>query len=51
MIMDVIAEFVGGRQNLAREDIDAWRHDLRTRAEDDDYLFSVNRYCFLAEAT
>jgi arsenite methyltransferase len=49
MIMDVIAEFVSGRQNLTPEDIDGWRQDLRARAEDDDYLFSVNRYCFLAE--
>jgi SAM-dependent methyltransferase len=51
MIMDVMAEFVSGRQNLTREDIDGWRQDLRSRGEDDDYLFSINRYCFLAEAT
>jgi hypothetical protein len=51
MIMDVIAEFVSGRQNLNREDIDSWLHDLRSRSEDDDYLFSVNRYCLLAKAT
>ena len=51
MIMDVIAEFVSGRQNLCREDIDSWLQDLRSRSEDDGYLFSVNRYCFLAETT
>ena len=50
MIMDVIADFVTGRQNLTPEDIDGWRDDLRSRGEDDDYLFSVNRYCFLATA-
>jgi hypothetical protein len=51
MIMNVIAEFVSGRQNLNREDIDGWLQDLRSRNEDDDDLFSVNRYCVLAEAT
>ena len=51
MIMDVMAELVSGRQNLTRADIDGWRQDLRSRGEDDDYLFSINRYCFLAEAT
>jgi hypothetical protein len=39
MITDIIADFVTGRQNLTPEDIDGWRQDLRSRGEDDDYLF------------
>jgi arsenite methyltransferase len=50
MIMDTITQFVTGRQGLSREDVDGWREDLRSRGEEDAYLFSVNRYCFLADA-
>ncbi len=28
----------------------AWMADLRERGAEDEYLFSVNRYCFLAVA-
>jgi arsenite methyltransferase len=48
--MEMIARFVSGRQGLTDEDVDAWMADLRERAAEDDYLFSVNRYCFLAVA-
>jgi arsenite methyltransferase len=51
MTMDTIARFVTGRQGLSRADVDAWQADLRSRGEEDAYLFSVNRYCFLAAAT
>ena len=27
-----------------------WLADLRGRGEEDEYLFSVNRYCFVAVA-
>jgi arsenite methyltransferase len=47
---ETIARFVAGRQGLTEADVDAWRADLRQRGADDDYLFSVNRYCFLAVA-
>jgi SAM-dependent methyltransferase len=49
-IMETIAQFVQGRQGLTRADADRWMADLRERGEEDDYLFSVNRYCFLAVA-
>jgi hypothetical protein len=50
MTMETIARFVTGRRGLSAEDVDGWRDDLRSRGEEDAYLFSVNRYCFLAEA-
>jgi len=48
---EAVSSDLGREGNLNREDIDSWLQDLRSRREDDDYLFSVNRYCFLAEAT
>jgi ubiquinone/menaquinone biosynthesis C-methylase UbiE len=50
MILDTITQFVTGRQGLSREDVDGWRADLRSRGDEDAYLFSINRYCFLADA-
>lgn len=50
LIMETIARFVAGRQGVTRADVDAWMADLRERGAEDDYLFSVNRYCFLAVA-
>src|SRR4051794_527163 len=50
MTIETIARFVTGRQGLSAEDVDGWRDDLRSRGEEDAYLFSVNRYCSLAEA-
>ncbi|HZG91606.1 MAG TPA: methyltransferase domain-containing protein [Pseudonocardia sp.] len=50
MTMETIARFVVGRQGLTAADADGWLDDLRTRGAQDDYLFSVNRYCFLALA-
>jgi hypothetical protein len=46
--MEVIGRFVVGRQGVTQDDVDAWYADLRERGAEDDYLFSVNRYCFLA---
>jgi arsenite methyltransferase len=48
--MQTIGRFVAGRQGLTEADVDAWIADLRERGAEDDYLFSVNRYCFLAVA-
>ena len=50
LTMETIARFVAGRQNLTAADVDAWMADLQERGAEDDYLFSVNRYCFLAVA-
>jgi hypothetical protein len=46
--MITIARYAVGRQGITREDTEAWVADLRARGAEDDYLFSVNRYCFLA---
>ena len=43
-----IARFVVGRHGLTRADSDAWLADLRERGAEDDYLFSLSRYCFCA---
>ena len=50
-VMDLIAEFVTGRQGLTAADAEAWLADLRARDDEGDYLFSLNRYVFLATAT
>ena len=50
LTMETISGFVRGRQGLTEADVDAWMADLRQRGAEDDYLFSVNRYCFLAVA-
>jgi arsenite methyltransferase len=50
-VMELIAEFVTGRQGLTAADAAAWLADLRARADEGDYLFSLNRYVFLATAT
>jgi arsenite methyltransferase len=49
--MLTIARFVVGRHGLTQDDADAWLADLRERAAEDDYLFSINRYCFTATTT
>jgi ubiquinone/menaquinone biosynthesis C-methylase UbiE len=46
--MEMIARFVTGRQGLTESDVEAWMADLRQRGAEDNYLFSVNRYCFVA---
>jgi ubiquinone/menaquinone biosynthesis C-methylase UbiE len=48
LTMETIARFVVGRRGLTQADADAWLADLRERGAEDDYLFSMNRYCFLA---
>jgi len=50
LTMETIARFVAGRQGLTDADVDDWLTDLRNRGAADEYLFSVNRYCFLAVA-
>lgn len=50
LTIETIARFVAGRQGLTAADVDAWVADLQERGAEDDYLFSVNRYCFLAVA-
>jgi ubiquinone/menaquinone biosynthesis C-methylase UbiE len=48
--MGTIARFVAGRQGVTQADAEAWLADLRERGAEDDYLFSLNRYVFLAVA-
>ena len=50
LTMETIARFVEGRQGVTGAEADAWIADLRERGAEDDYLFSINRYCFLAVA-
>ena len=45
-LIDLIAEFVPGRQGLSESDASAWAGDLI--ALDRDYFFSLNRYLFVA---
>lgn len=48
--MDLIARFVVGRRGLTAADAEAWLTDLRARAAEGDYFFSMNRYCVSAIA-
>ena len=50
LIMETIAQFVADRKGVTQAVVDAWMADLRERGAEDSYLFSVNRYCFLAVA-
>jgi arsenite methyltransferase len=50
LTMETIARFVVDRQGLTAADVAAWMADLRERGAEDEYLFSINRYCFLAIA-
>jgi ubiquinone/menaquinone biosynthesis C-methylase UbiE len=50
LIMETIAQFVAGRKGVTQAVVEAWMADLRERGAEDSYLFSVNRYCFLAVA-
>ncbi|MEJ2862121.1 methyltransferase domain-containing protein [Actinomycetospora flava] len=47
--IDTIGAFVTGRHGLTDDDVARWAADLRSRGTD--YLFSLNRYCFVATAT
>ncbi|MHC1560783.1 methyltransferase domain-containing protein [Actinomycetospora sp. C-140] len=48
LTIEVIGDFVTGRQGVTAEDVDRWSADLRSRGTD--YLFTLNRYCFVALA-
>ena len=45
-LIDIVADFVIGREGLAAADVDAWREDLRSM--ESSYFFSLNRYVFRA---
>jgi ubiquinone/menaquinone biosynthesis C-methylase UbiE len=49
-LMELVAEFVTGRQGLTAADVDAWRADLHARGAADEYFYSLNRYVVLATA-
>ncbi|WP_433556561.1 methyltransferase domain-containing protein [Pseudonocardia xinjiangensis] len=49
-MMQTISRFVVGRQGLTAADAEAWLADLHARSDEGDYLFSVNRYVFVATA-
>ncbi|PVY97071.1 methyltransferase domain-containing protein [Actinomycetospora cinnamomea] len=46
--IEVIGDFVTGRRGLTEHDVARWADDLHSRGTD--YLFSVNRYCFVGVA-
>jgi arsenite methyltransferase len=48
MTMQTIARFVVDRQGITAAEADGWLADLAQRGAEDDYLFSINRYCFVA---
>ena len=50
LTMETIARFVVGRQGATQAVVEDWMDDLRERGADDSYLFSINRYCFVAVA-
>jgi arsenite methyltransferase len=48
LTMETIARFVVGRQGVTQAVVEDWMTDLRGQGADDSYLFSINRYCFVA---
>jgi ubiquinone/menaquinone biosynthesis C-methylase UbiE len=47
-MLRVIRAFVTGRRGITREEAGAWADELRERAREGEYFFSLNRYLFLA---
>jgi arsenite methyltransferase len=47
-MVDLIADFVPGRQGLTEADVLAWRDDLNDLSHSGNYFFSLNRYLFRA---
>lgn len=47
-MMNVIGNFVTGRNGLSAQDIADWKTDARKMGEADAYFFSLNRYVFIA---
>jgi arsenite methyltransferase len=45
-LLEMVANFVGGRREVSVEEAAAWAQDLRTL--DEEYFFSLNRYLFVA---
>lgn len=48
--MEAIGDFVTGRQGLTEDDVARWKADLRQRGDEGDYLFSIDRFCFVGTA-
>lgn len=46
--IDTVGGYVRGRAGITDQDVADWAADLRERGERDEYLFSLNRYCFTA---
>jgi len=47
-IIDLIVPFVVGRGGITRHDAERWARELRSRGQNGEYFFSLNRYFFLA---
>lgn len=45
----IMADFVLGRQDITRDEVEAWTRDLEQCGQEGDYFFSLNRYLFLAD--
>jgi arsenite methyltransferase len=50
LTIGTIAAFVQGRSGITADEVRGWAADLAARGREDDYLFSVDRYCFTAVA-
>ncbi|MDN5747856.1 MAG: methyltransferase domain-containing protein, partial [Pseudonocardia sp.] len=50
LTIQTIGGYVRGRGGITAEDVRAWTADLEARGAEDDYLFSLNRYCFTGVA-
>ncbi len=47
-ILDYMVGFLGGRDGVTQEEVEAWAEDLRELGARGEYFFSLNRYLFLA---
>lgn len=48
-LVDIIVQFVAGRNGITRDDAEMWAKEVRQLGEQGEYFFSLNRYMFLAK--
>ena len=48
-LLDLMASFAVGRQNLSKEEVKAWLAEFADLGRQGTFFFSLNRYLFVAD--
>jgi arsenite methyltransferase len=48
-LLDLMASFVGGRQNISKEEVAGWLAEFAELDRQEEFFFSLNRYLFIAD--